>query len=317
MTYKVVVSIINYRTADLTLACATSVLSDLEGIDGQVVILDNQSRDGSVETIEGWLSENSDRPVCLIRSKTNSGFSGGHNQVFTAMQAEYFLVLNSDAVIRPGFFAKLLSVADAKSGTGIIAPRIETEDGTTQISRFRFPGPQSEFIRGAATAQLTALMKKHIVALSPPVTEDLVEWVSFACVLLRAEMVSDIGPMDEGYFLYFEDCEYCLRARKKGWRITLADEAVAVHFRGGSGPVKTLQAAQKRLPAYYYASRTRFFRHAHGVLGPVLCNIAWILGRAVAQLRRLIAKPVAPRTEHEMRDIWINTLRPLRGPSGK
>ena len=72
-------------------------------------------------------------------------------------------------------------------------------------------------------------------------------WASFACILLRGEMVSAIGPMDEGYFLYFEDAEYCLRARRAGWRVAYVPEARVVHFRGGSGPVKALARARTEL----------------------------------------------------------------------
>jgi len=88
---------------------------------------------------------------------------------------------------------------------------------------------------------------------------------------------------------------------------------VAVHFRGGSGPVKALEKARHRLPAYFYSSRTRFFRQAHGPMGPVLANLMWTVGRTVAQLRRLTGRAVPPAIEAEARDIWTGTLQPL-GP---
>jgi GT2 family glycosyltransferase len=119
--------------------------------------------------------------------------------------------------------------------------------------------------------------------------------------------------MDEGYFLYFEDAEYCLRARRAGWGIALAPDAVAVHFRGGSGPVKALARARRRLPPYYYASRTRFFRQAYGPLGPVLANLMWGAGRLIAQMRRLTGRAVPTASASEARDIWTNALHPL-GP---
>ena len=84
-----------------------------------------------------------------------------------------------------------------------------------------------------------------------------------------------------------------------------------MHYRGGSGPVKALAQARKRLPPYYYASRTRFFRQAHGVTGPLRANLLWGLGRVLTQMRRLLGKPVARTNEAEMRDIWTNFGTPL------
>ncbi len=130
-------------------------------------------------------------------------------------------------------------------------------------------------------------------------------------------MVRQIGPMDEGYFLYFEDAAYCLQARRAGWQIMHEPRAVAVHFRGGSGPVKALAKARRRLPPYYYASRTRFFRQAYGILGPVLANLMWGTGRLIAQTRRLTGRSVPPASALEARDIWTNArhhLGPRRAP---
>jgi hypothetical protein len=126
-------------------------------------------------------------------------------------------------------------------------------------------------------------------------------------------MVRALGPMDEGYFLYFEDVEYCLRGQRAGWRVHHAPEAVAVHFRGGSGPVKSLAAARKRLPGYYYASRTRFLYQAHGKAGLLAANLMCYLGRAIANLTRLFGRRIKPMPDRELTDIWINFSRPL-GP---
>ena len=314
MPCRLVVSIINYRTADLTLNCVRSVLADIGDLDVRVVVVDNASGDGSDEIIAAGLAEMpAAARVELIRSASNTGFSGGHNIGIKAVAAEHYLVLNSDAVLRPGFLARILEAADARPEMGLIAPQIETEDGEIQVNCFRFHSPLSELVRAARTAQVTALLRSRVVALQPPVVQDQIEWASFACILLRAEMVAAIGPMDEGYFLYFEDAEYCLRARRAGWRIWQETAAVAVHFRGGSGPVKSLEKARKRLPPYFYASRTRFLRQAHGPLGPLLANLMWMAGRAVAYLRIVTGKGVPDMNAAEARDIWTNFARPL-GP---
>lgn len=313
MTCRIAVSIINYRTGELTLACLSSALADLQGIDGCVVVIDNASGDGSAELIADWIAAHPDAPVTLIRSETNTGFSGGHNQGIAAVRADLYLLLNSDAVVRPGFFQELLATATAQPRAGLLAPRISWDDGTPQVSTFRFASPVSEFIRGANTGWITRALRRWEVSMGPDPDPASIGWASFACIALRREMIDEIGPMDEGYFLYFEDAEYCLRARRAGWRVAWVPEAVAVHFRGGSGPVKKLAAARKRLPAYYYASRTRFLYQAHGWTGLLAANAAWIAGRGLNKLRRLFGKGVYASAEAERRDIWINVFDPL-GP---
>lgn len=314
MTCKIAISIINYRTGDLTLNCVASVLEDIGDLDAHIVVVDNASGDGSLEQIEAWrAAQPADCPVTLVRSPTNSGFSGGHNQGIAAIAADHYLLLNSDAVLRPGFLRAILAAAETRPDAGLIAPRIETDAGEVQVSQFRFHNPWSELERAAGAGPVSRLLQGRVVALPPPVAPSEIEWASFACILLRGEMVARLGPMDEGYFLYYEDAEYCLRARRAGWRIALAPEAVAVHFRGGSGPVKKNAKARKRLPAYYYSSRTRFLYQAHGRAGLACANLAWLAGRAIARLRTLLGGRPHLAVEHEARDIWINFRTPL-GP---
>lgn len=319
MTTRVAVSIINYRTGAMTLDCVASVLADMDGtddIDGRVVVVDNASGDGSAEAIADWIAARPGVPVRLVRSETNAGFSGGHNQGIAAAEADgadLYVLLNSDAVLCAGFFGALLAAAGAHPQAGLLAPRIAWDDGTPQVSAFRFAGPASEFIRGANTGWVTRALKAREVAIGPDPDPDRIDWASFACIALRARMVDEIGPMDEGYFLYFEDAEYCLRARRAGWSIAWVPEARAVHYRGGSGPVKALAAARRRLPPYYYASRSRFLYQAHGRTGLWLANAAWIAGRTLAQARRLFGKSIYPSAEAERRDIWIGAANPL-GP---
>lgn len=312
MTHRIVISIINFRTGPMTIECVRSVLGDIGDLDARVVVVDNASGDGSADLIADWIAAQPEgTPVDLVRSATNSGFSGGHNQGMAAAEADYYLILNSDALLRPGFLRRILQTADATPKAGLIAPQIETDAGEIQVSCFRFHSPLSEFIRGAGSGPVTRLLARHVVALPPPFEASEIEWASFACILLRGRMVREIGPMDEGYFLYFEDAEYCLRARRASWKVIQEPRAVAVHFRGGSGPVKALERARRRLPRYFYASRTRFFRQAYGPLGPIMANAMWQAGRAIAQLRRLTGRAVPPTIEAEARDIWINIQSPL------
>lgn len=292
--------------------CVGSVLDDIGDLDVLIAVVDNDSGDGSADKLTDWVETLPRRDrVVLVCSPTNTGFSGGHNQGMAVADAEYYLLFNSDAVLRPGFLHTILAAADARPDIGLFAPRIDYDTGEQQVSCFRFHSPASELSRGAASGPVSRALRRYEVPLDLPPEEGAIEWASFACILLRGRMVQDAGPMDTGYFLYFEDVEYCWRARKAGWRIAWVPEARAVHFRGGSGPVKSLERARKRLPPYYYASRTRMFFQFYGWTGLLLANLGWTVGRVLAQTRRLFGKPVPRASAREGRDIWTNFLSPL------
>ncbi|WP_368188413.1 glycosyltransferase family 2 protein [Aestuariibius sp. HNIBRBA575] len=314
--YELLISIINYKTAQMTLDCLNSVVADLDAhrpnLSVKVVVIDNASHDGSAETIDHWIktSQESDR-VTLIQSDRNTGFSGGHNLGLTAARAKYYLILNSDAVLRPNFCSAILNAAQSQPEIGLFAPRLEHEDGQAQISCFRFASILSELDRGAKTGLISTMLRHTQIALGTPPDPTQIEWASFACILLSGKMLGHVGLMDDGYFLYFEDSEYCLRAARAGWKIAYIPDAVAVHFRGGSAPVKSLSAQKKRLPGYYYASRTRFLYQRYGHLGLLAANIAWSMGRGIAWARLLLARTPPKAHQAEWRDIWTNFSSPL------
>jgi GT2 family glycosyltransferase len=123
-------------------------------------------------------------------------------------------------------------------------------------------------------------------------------------------MVNKIGLMDDGFFMYFEDVEYCRRARKACWKIVHNPEARVVHLRGGSSPVKKRAAERKRLPRHYYAARTRYLYLAYGRLGLTLANVLWLLGRSVSKSREVLERRGLGVPEKQWLDIWTNWFNP-------
>ena len=123
-------------------------------------------------------------------------------------------------------------------------------------------------------------------------------------------MIDQIGLMDEGFFMYFEDVEYCHRARKAGWEIVHNPNAKVVHLRGGSSPVKESTLERRRLPPYYYASRSRYFYVVYGWVGLTFANLLWHFGRFVSKCRELFGRRERGVSEKEWLDIWTNWLHP-------
>jgi len=309
---ELTIIIINYRTADMTLDCLETLLPEIAGGTINAVIIDNASNDGSLNIIQNWLTKNdSQSMVKLVSSPDNLGFSGGNNLGINQVDSKYYLLLNSDTLIRKGSIKQLLKTVSENEDAGLITPRLEWPDTTPQESCFNYLTPISEFISSAKTGFLSRLLAKYNIAV--PVTDKISfpNWSSFACVLVRKEVFDDIGLMDDGYFMYFEDAEFCHRAMKSGWKILNDPCSRIVHLRGGSSPVKESTRRNKRLPRYYYESRTRYFYQLYGWSGLTMANIFWSIGRLISKIRQLSGRSDKAISDKQWLDIWTNWLSPL------
>lgn len=305
--------IVNFRTPKYVTDCLETLLPQLANLSATVVVVDNQSGDDSAQRIQDWLADHDSMGwVSLIRSPCNSGFSGGNNTGIKAARARLYLLLNSDTLVRPGAIECLLDAARRFPDVGLFSPRLEWPDGAGQSSCFRFHSPASEFIAASQSGPVERLLKNYTVAL--PVQEQPMrpQWTSFACVLIRQEVFDRIGLLDDGYFMYFEDVEFCYRARKAGWEIVHWPLARVVHLRGGSSKVKENTRQRKRLPRYFHESRTRFFYQLYGWRGLTAANVMWWLGRLISKTRQLLGRRDKAAIEKQWLDIWINWLQPLR-----
>jgi len=308
------VVIINYRTPELVIGCLETLVPQLDAQNDCVVVVDNASGDGSDDAIEqqvrarGWSGV-----VTIVRSPRNGGFSAGNNVGIRAVDAARYLLLNSDTLVRDGAIAHLKEASKRHPEAGIISPRLEWPDGRPQVSCFRNRSPLTEFLRAASLGVLSRLAGGREVGI--PVTGEPTEpdWTSFAAALIRREAIDDVGLLDERYFMYFEDIDFCRRARAAGWTVWNEPKARIVHLRGGSSSVKSDAAKRRRLPRYYYESRSRYFAKFYGRTGLWLTNALWTTGAVVATLKRFLGGSAAHICQREWTDNWINTARPLRG----
>lgn len=307
------VIVLNYRTPGLVADCLATLETELDHALDTAIVVDNHSNDGSADTIERTLGERGwGGWATLVRSDLNAGFSAGNNIGMKAASADMYLLLNSDTLVRPGAIPELLRAAEANPDAGLIGPRLEWPDGTAQNSCFRDKSLASELIAAAQSGPITRFLGSRDVSMGVFDSPTRADWVSFACVLVRKEVVERIGLMDEGYFMYFEDADYCRQARRAGFEVLHWPHARVVHLRGGSAPVKSQAAARKRLPAYYYASRARYFAKFGGRFGLALANGAWSLGWLIALARRLGQGRQIGTPERALRDIWTAFASPMR-----
>lgn len=312
--YKLAIVIINYKTPDLVIAVLESLKTEIDIETMQIVVVDNDSQDNSLIHLNKWINENHSATwIKLIDAGHNTGFSGGNNIGIRSVKAENYLLLNSDTIVRTGAISSLLEAANQNPDVGMISPRLEWEDATPQESCFRFHTPMSELITSSSTSVITKLFSKYVVP--QPIVEqpDFYQWTSFACVLIKAEVLEQIGLLDEEFFMYFEDVEFSYRAVKADWKILNIPHAHVVHLRGGSSPLKSQAKLRKRLPRYFYESRTRYFYLLYGYGGLFAANILWSLGSVIALVRSMFSKRYKSNiAEKQWRDIWINFFKPTK-----
>ena len=289
-------------------------LASLEGqvdpVTDQVVVVDNDSRDDSVPRIDAAIAQRGFGAWCtLVRAPRNAGLAAGYNVGIRAADADYYMLLHGEAVVRPGAIATLLSELRAYPGVGIAGPRLEALDGTPYNSCFRDHTPASELLAAASLRRLNAALSSYEVPL--PISEDTVEvaWLSFACVVLRREVIERVGLLDEGYFMYFEDSDYCRAARAVGFRVRYFPHARVALARKGGLPNKPAVAPRRRGPRSFYASRTRYFRKGYGPLGPWVANACWQLGRSVSLTRELAGRKPVSTCERQWLDNWIDSFK--------
>ncbi|HOA73899.1 MAG TPA: glycosyltransferase family 2 protein [Phycisphaerae bacterium] len=314
---SVLVVIVCYRAVELTIECLRSLRSEIAAIPGaKVAVCENGTGPEAVHRLSRALRQEGCQDwVSLKVIEPNCGFTGGNNAILRdAMRwrypPEYFLLLNADTIVRPGAIRQLLAAMRARPDVGIVGPRLEHPDGEPQISCFRAPTPVSEFLEAARTGPLTRLLAGYEVPLAAADTSIEPDWISFACALIRREVVEQVGYLDEGYYLYYDDPDYCRRARRAGWGILYCPQARVVHLIGQSNPVVSLTMARRRRPRYYYGSRSRYFAKCYGMPGLWLTNLMWMAGRSVSLFREIVGRKRPHTCDREWRDIWTNALRP-------
>lgn len=309
--------IVNYKTPDLVIDCIESLLPELRDISARVVVVDNLSGDGSVQRILSWLEERkiSISQVTLIESPGNLGFSGGNNVGIRSIVADYYLLLNSDTVVRPGAIQALLETAERFPDAGIVSPKLVGVTGEVQMSCFRFHRPLGELVDAAQTSIIDRLLRPFVIRMH--VNDELIEpeWTSFACVLVRKQVFDEVGLLDDRFFMYFEDVEFCHRTRAAGWNIIHNPNTEIVHIHGGSSSFEESVRARKRLPKYFYESRTRYFFLLFGWGGLLVANVSCLLGLGIARSRKWLQRKSINNPEYKGIDIWRDFFRPTKRSS--
>lgn len=314
--------ILNWRTAEMTLRSAEAARVAMAGIPGAITIVDNDSRDGSYERMaaevaaRGW--DAGDTPVRVIQSGHNGGFGAGNNVGIRAglpggVRPDLVYILNSDAFPAPDAIRALVDHLAAHPGTGFAGSYIHGPEGDPHRTAFRFPSVAGEFEAAVRFGPVSRLLRDRIVARPIPDRTCRVDWLAGASLMMRMDVLDRIGVFDEGFFLYFEETELCHRAAQAGWPTDYVVESRVAHI----GSVSTGLKDTRRMPAYWFDSRTRYFTKVHGRGTWVAATLAHLAGGALFRLRGLIQRRPSQDPPHFLRDLATHAARAIISPSAR
>jgi GT2 family glycosyltransferase len=254
------VIIVSWNTKDMLRDCLESVTHSQEPVTKNIWVVDNASSDGSAAMVTELFPH-----VKLIQNEANSGFAVANNQVLRIANGRYHLLLNSDTIVPPNTLPALVAVMDANPDTAVCSPLLLNADGSPQWCWAKFPNARSEWSgtldRTQSPYPLTDFSDSQKRTAMKPFP---VDWVGGACFLVRAD-AEKVGLLDESYFMYSEETDWCRRFQQAGYKTLLVPSVTVTHLGGGSS-----RAVPKTTRQRMYRSSLRFYRTHYGIFGSIL-----------------------------------------------
>src|SRR5262249_50471938 len=303
----------------LTVACLRSLETEIKTVSGvRVALVENASGDepALTEAIRknGWQDW-----VTLDVATRNLGFGAGNNVAIkrafgSANPPAFFLLLNSDTEVRPGALGALLEFLEGHPKVGIAGSAVENPDGSDWPIAFRFVTPANQFLSGMRLGVLDRLFANNVVARRMAQDRPApVDWVAGCSMIIRRQVFDTIGLMDEGYFLYFDEVDFCLRARRAGWPCWYVPQSRIMHIGGQStGPVglggkrqsNGSSVERSRVPPYWFESRRRYFLKNFGPARAIAADLAFGFGYSCWRVRRRLQRKPDTDPPHMLADFW-------------
>jgi N-acetylglucosaminyl-diphospho-decaprenol L-rhamnosyltransferase len=299
----VAVVIVTYKSAPLTIESLKTVASErfAAGLSIRVVVVDNASGDlpQIARAIEehGWSSW-----VTAVAAPKNGGFAYGNNlgieRAFAEGAPAYVYLLNPDTLLRSGAILSLVRFLEAHPEAGIAGSCFETAEGRDWPIAFRFPTLASEVDRGLEFGLVTSLLKPWVIVKEMSQSDEPVDWICGASMMIRPQVFEAIGGLDENYFLYFEETDFCRRARGAGFSTWYVPESRVMHIGGQSTAVT--DESHERLPAYWFESRRRYFAVTFGLFHAIAIAV---VAHCLGIFKRVLQRRHHGSIPHYVRDL--------------
>jgi GT2 family glycosyltransferase len=294
VTPRVSVIIASWNTRDLLAACLESLRSPLSAGLAEVIVVDNGSEDGSPAMVRERFPS-----AMLICPGRNLGFGGANNLGLRAARGRYIVLLNSDTEVPDGALESMCDFMDAHPRVGILGPKLLNPDGSVQLSCRRFPSYRTAlFDRYSLLTRLfprNPYSREYLMTDTGHSDTREVDWVSGACLMARREAIEEVGPLDEAFFMYAEDVDWCYRMHQKGWKVVYYPEARVLHHVGRSTRSAPFRMTVERHRSMWVFYKKHYSRGIVLVDAATLCGIAlrcgfMVLRNLVRRLLRLEAR---------------------------
>jgi len=244
--------IVNWNTKDLLIKCLESVYQTIKRIEMEVFVVDNGSIDGSIAAAKERFPK-----VKFIQNEMNLGFARANNQALRLAKGRYLLLINPDTQMKNGAIERLISFMDGHPEAGGAGAQLLNSNGSKQNSIANFPSFSTELLNKSL---LRWLFPKTFPGKERNYPEPIeVDSVIGACMIIRQDAIKQVGLMDEDYFLFLEETDWCYRIKKAGWKIYHVPQAEVYHFQG-----KGVEIEKKKAKVEYYRSRYHFFKKHRG-----------------------------------------------------
>lgn len=228
------VLVCTYRCEDFIVACLDAVVATAADHDFELVVVDNDSPDGTVATVR-----RAHPGATVVEMGSNAGFAAANNAALAVARGRHVVLLNPDALVAPGALDRLVATLDEHPEVGVVAPRLLNVDGSDQQTARSFPTPAAALF--GRRSPLTRLFPRNRWSARFLTGRDhqgdepfAVDWVSGACLMARRIELVGLGGLDEGFFMHFEDADLCHRVKDAGWSVLCVPGARVVHREGGS-----------------------------------------------------------------------------------
>jgi GT2 family glycosyltransferase len=226
--------IVNWNTRALLKACLESVENHLDGLAAEIIVVDNASTDGSVETVKKHFPN-----VRLVANSENRGFAAANNQGFRMSLGKKVLLLNSDTLVHGDVLSCSIRYMDENPDVGMMGCKVLNDDGSTQLTCSQFPTFTNLLIQTFGANRIGGSFFSRYQMLDwDRDNERDVDVVSGCYLMVRSEVIAEIGFLDENFFCYGEETDWCRRCREAGWRLKFAPVGTITHF--GSGTTRKL-----------------------------------------------------------------------------
>jgi GT2 family glycosyltransferase len=276
----------------------------------RVIVVDNASGDAPAiaDAIarEGW------DWVTLIVAPRNGGFAYGNNLGFARACQEstpdYLHMLNPDTRVNEGAISALVEFLETHPHVGIAGSSFENDDGSDWPIAFRFPSLISELEGGLQLGLVSRLLRPWSVVRTMSPQAQQIDWGAGASMMIRRTLLDQIGGLDENYFLYFEETDFCWRAKRAGFPMWYVPHSRVVHIGGQSTKVTERNAAPRRLPAYWFESRRRYFMMTAGFPRALLIDLTSIVASVLGSTKLMLQGRRRYIVPHYITDLWRHSV---------